>query len=76
MKVFFHWVNRKGENMKVKDLIEKLEDCNQYADVNVVAHCKPYDFSLACGNSEGSNWLNADEISFYVDELCTNEQTQ
>ena len=62
--------------MKVKDLISELKECNQEAEVNVIAHCKVYQFSICCGNAEGCTYKNADTISFYVDELCTNERTE
>lgn len=61
--------------MKVKDLIKKLLDYNMDADVSVIAHCKPYDFSVSFGGDEGVEKHNTKDVSFYVDELCTNEQS-
>ena len=61
--------------MKVKDLITELEQYNLEADVNVIAHCKEFNFSMACGG-DGVEKHNCDTVSFYVDRLCTNEKTQ
>lgn len=59
--------------MKVKELISQLLDYNMEADVNVIAHCKAFDFSIVFGGSEGVEKHNTDMVSFYVDELCTKE---
>ena len=59
--------------MKVKELIKKLLDYNMEAEVKVIAHCKEYDYSITIGGGEGVKKHNAKEVSFYVDELCTNE---
>ena len=59
--------------MKLKDLIKELQEYNPEAETNVVAHCKAYEFSLSSGGSDGSNKSNCEDVSFYVDELCTNE---
>lgn len=61
--------------MKVKELIVKLLKYNSEAEVNVIAHCMPYKFSLSCGDSDGCNEDNCKTVDFYVDELCTNEKT-
>ena len=42
------------------------------AEVKVIAHCKEYDYSITIGGAEG---VNTKEVSFYVDELCGNEQS-
>lgn len=59
--------------MTVKDLIERLEEYNPDAEIRVVAHCLPHDFSLAYGSSEGVTKETAESVSLYVDSLCTNE---
>jgi hypothetical protein len=59
--------------MKVKELIKKLLDYNMEAEVKVIAHCKKYDYSITFGDSEGDEKHNTKDVSFYVDELCTNE---
>lgn len=60
--------------MKVKELISQLLDYNMEADVNVIAHCKAFDYSIVFGSSEGVQKKNADIVSLYVDELCTKEE--
>lgn len=60
--------------MKVKELIKELLDYNMEAEVKVVANNKKYDYSIAFGGKEGVEKHNTKEVSFYVDELCTNEQ--
>ncbi len=62
--------------MKVKDLISALEHFNQEARVDVVVHCHPEEFSLSWGGCEGSEKETCDSVSFYVDRLCSNEQTE
>jgi hypothetical protein len=59
--------------MKVKELINKLLDYNMEAEVKVIAHSKEYDYSITFGGAEGVEKHNTKEVSFYVDELCTNE---
>jgi hypothetical protein len=59
--------------MKLKELIRELQEYNQEAEVDVVAHCRSYPFTLASGGSDGSDESNCESVSFYVDELCTNE---
>ena len=60
--------------MKVKKLIKELLDYNMEAEVKVIANHKKYDYSIAFGGKEGVGKHNTKEVSFYVDELCTNEQ--
>lgn len=60
--------------MKVRELIEKLKEFNQEAEVDVIAHNRKYDFSLCWGGSEGCSKQNTDEASFYVDALCVGEK--
>jgi hypothetical protein len=59
--------------MKLRNLFKELLDYNLDAEVNVIAHCTPYKFSLSYGSSEGVEKSNCDEISFYVDALNTDE---
>ena len=59
--------------MKVKELIKALEKINSEAETNVVAHCRSYNYTLSCGGGDGCTEENCDDLSFYVDELCTNE---
>ena len=60
--------------MTVKNLIIKLLEYNMDADVKVVAKNKEFDFSMSYGSSEGVTKKNADNVSFYVDELNTNDE--
>lgn len=60
--------------MKVKEIIKELANYNPEAKIVVVAHCKQYNFSLSFGEAEGVEKENCQTVSFYVDELCTNEQ--
>jgi len=46
------------------------------AEVKVIAHCKEYDYSITIGGAEGVEKHNTKEVSFYVDELCGNEQSK
>lgn len=65
--------------MKVKELIKELETYNQEADVDVIAHNKGYNFTIAFGgvnDGEGAIRDNTTMVSIYVDELCKNERTQ
>lgn len=61
------------DKMKIKDLIKELKKFNPEADVTVVVHNYPEDFSITWGNAEGCTKENCDEVSFYVDRLCDNE---
>ena len=62
-----------NKTMKLKELIKDLQEYNLEADINVIVHCKTYLFSLSFGDGEGCTKENCDNVSFYVDELCTNE---
>lgn len=59
--------------MKVKELMLKLLEFNQEADVNVVVNNKEERFSIAWGNSEGVQKHSAEVVSLYVDRMCKNE---
>lgn len=60
--------------MKVKELIEKLNQYNQDADISVIAHCREYNFTLSFGSAEGETKEKTNNVHFYVDELCSNEK--
>jgi len=59
--------------MKVKELIAKLEEYNQEANIEVSAHNKGYAFTIAYGSNEGVTMKTADIVSIYVDELMYEE---
>ncbi len=60
----------------VKELIEQLMDFNPQAFVSVVVFNHTEDFSIAWGNSEGTTKKTAEQVSFYVDRLCGNENVR
>ena len=60
--------------MKVKELMQKLREYNGEAEVTVVAHCRDYKFSLSYGDSDGVKKDSCESVSFYVDELNSNER--
>lgn len=60
--------------MTVKELIKKLLEYNMEANVTVIAHCKMYDYDITISGDEGVEKHDTKEVSFYVDELCGNEQ--
>lgn len=64
----------KLNKMTVKNLIIKLLEYNMDAEVNVVAKNKGFEFSMSYGSSEGVTKKTADNVSFYVDELNTNDE--
>ena len=59
--------------MKVKDLIIELLNYNMEAEVSVIAKNQKFPFSMTFGGPEGVEKHNTEEVSFYVDELCKNE---
>jgi len=59
--------------MKVKDLIQELNEYNLDAEILVTAHCKEYPFTLSYGGAEGVTKNTTNSVHLYVDELCTNE---
>jgi hypothetical protein len=65
----------RGLLMKNRDLIKKLLNYNLDAEINVIAHCKKHDFTITWGSAEGMTKGNAEDVSFYVDELCNDENT-
>ena len=62
------------EKITVNDLIKKLLEYNRNAEVNAIAHCKLYNFEITIGGAEGVEKHNAETVSFYINELCNNEQ--
>lgn len=65
-----------NNSLTVEELIEKLKQYNPKAKTSVVVHCKSYPFSLSCSGYEGCTKQQANEVDFYVDALCTNEQKE
>lgn len=55
--------------MKVKDLIEQLEQYNQEADVFVTSNYKYIGFTLAYGGGEGVEKENCETVSIYPNNL-------
>lgn len=63
--------------MKNKELIKNLLDYNMEAEVIVVTdNGKPCSFSLAYGSKEGVTKKDCEDISIYIDGLCTSEQNK
>jgi hypothetical protein len=61
--------------MKVRDLIEKLEQYNQDAEVFVNSNYKHIGFTLAYGGGDGVEKKNCETVSIYPDDLgCENRQ--
>lgn len=58
---------------KVSELIEKLGEFNQEADVDVIALNRKQEFSLCHGGYDGATKENCDSVSFYVDALNQSE---
>ncbi len=59
--------------MKLIELIGRLTEYNPQAEVEVIAHNHSIPFSLCHGGGDGCTKQNCDTVSFYVDELNTNE---
>ena len=55
--------------MKVKDLILWLQQCNQEAKMQVIAHNRAYDFTMTIGSSDGCTKATCDTVALSVDEL-------
>lgn len=62
--------------MKVRELVEHLNEYNPNADIKVMAHSRGYAFTMAYGSSEGTTPLTAETVCLYVDELMSKEQAQ
>ena len=64
----------KEEEMKVKDLIEKLQEYNPNAETGIIVHNYKEEFSITFGGgSEGELKQDTKEVDFYVDRLCQSE---
>jgi hypothetical protein len=61
--------------MKVRDLIEKLKQYNQDAEVFVISNFKHIGFTLTYSGSDGVEKENCETVSIYPDDLgCNNRQ--
>lgn len=61
--------------MTVKELIKKLQECNQNAKLFVVVNNLTHDFTLSYSVDDGGDQKTCDEIHFYVDKLNSSENT-
>ena len=52
--------------MKVRDLIEKLKEYNQDAEVQTVVDNYPQQFTIMYGSSDGCLKHNCDHVSFVI----------
>ena len=59
--------------MKVKELIEKLSEYNQSANVEICANGMPQEFEICFGTSEGGTKLSCDCVDFVVETTCDKE---
>jgi hypothetical protein len=62
--------------MNIKELIDELTNYNPSAEVGIVINNKPYDFTLAFGSADGCEKHNCESVSFYIEELNTNENSR
>lgn len=62
--------------MRVKELIDKLQEFNPEAEVFLVAHDADQEFSICWGGNDGEGITrqHTSSVSFYVDELCQSER--
>lgn len=60
--------------MKVRELIKELEEYNPEAETSVVVHNVLEEFSICYCGPEGVTKENCEDVSFYVDRLCSNEK--
>ena len=56
--------------MKVKELIEKLNEYNQDADVKIYVNSIPQEFRICYGGSEACTKSSCHEVSFMVGVAC------
>ena len=73
MRFYMTKIKSVDDTRNLGELIDKLMDFNMDAEVEVIAHCKAYEFSISHDGGEGCTKTDATCVSFYVDELCTNE---
>lgn len=56
--------------MKVKELIEKLNEYNQSANVEICVNGMPQEFGIYYGGNEGCTKLTCCEVVFTVETDC------
>ncbi len=56
--------------MKVKELIEKLNEYNQDADVEIFVNSMPQEFRICYGGSEACTKSSCHEVGFMVGVAC------
>lgn len=56
--------------MKVKELIEKLNEYNQNANVEICVNGRPQEFEICYGGSEGCTKSSCDEVVFMIGTDC------
>lgn len=59
--------------MKVKELIKELKNFNPNIETHVVAHNRNYKYSISWACGDGGTKKDADSVSLYVDDLCSND---
>ena len=59
--------------MKVKELIEKLNEYNQIANVEICVNGMPQKFEMCYGGSEGCTKSSCHEVCFMVGAACDEE---
>lgn len=59
--------------MKVRELIEKLNEYNQNADVEICVNGIPQKFEICYGTAEGCTKLTCDCVDFMVGMTCDEE---
>lgn len=56
--------------MKVRELIEKLNEYNQNADVEICVKGMPQEFEICYGGSEGCTKSSCNEVVFMIGTDC------
>lgn len=59
--------------MKVKELIKKLEEYNQNANIEICVNGRPQEFEICYGGSEGCTKSSCDEVVFMIGMTCDEE---
>lgn len=62
--------------MKVKELIEKLNEYNQASDVEICVNGMPQKFEICYGTAEGCTKLTCDCVDFMVGTVCDKSERQ
>lgn len=52
--------------MKVKELLNELAKYNLEANISIVVACRPYQFDISYGTSEGCKPSNCEEVCLSV----------